>query len=253
MLARVAAADPFEPPSAVAAAREHYTRGKALFAAKQYADAAAEFQVAYDVDPSSKFLLFNLGLARRMAGACREAITAYQGFLDAHPPEKYAANARIGLDKCQDVIAHAPPLPDQPVTPPPQPPPAEAPPTPAPPAPTPPPPVPTRVMARDAWYHDKLGDVLAGAGVLLLVAGGTMYLNARGAADDTYTAPALPAYRQLQADATNQQGAAELFSVVGTVLVAAGVVRYVLRPEHEVVIAPTPTRGGAALTVEVAF
>src|SRR4051812_10372666 len=107
LVARAATADPFEPPSAVSAAQDRYTRGKALFAAKQYADAAVEFQAALDLDPSSKFLLFNLGLARRMAGACHEAITAYQQFLDAGPPEKYAANARVGIDKCHDVLAHA--------------------------------------------------------------------------------------------------------------------------------------------------
>src|SRR5439155_21775841 len=73
-LAHVARANPFEPPSPVAEAQSHYVHGKSLFAAKQYAQAATEFAAAYDLDPSATFLLFNLGLAQRMADHCDDAV-----------------------------------------------------------------------------------------------------------------------------------------------------------------------------------
>lgn len=243
-LTSAAHADPFEPPSSIAAAQEHYTRAKTLFAAKQYADAASEFQAAYDLDPSSKFLLFDLALARRMAGACRAAVTAYQEFLDANPPDKHAANARIGLQKCQDILANAPPPSDEPVKPPP----------PAPPPVSPPPPPPTEHRAiHEPWYRDRTGDILAGAGIACALGGGALYMLARGAADDTFHASSLTEYHQRHDDALSYQTDAQVLTGLGAALVVAGVIRYAIRPEREIVVAPAPTRGGAALAVEVAF
>jgi tetratricopeptide (TPR) repeat protein len=244
----VAHADPFEPPSSVAAAQDHYTRGKALFAAKQYADAAAEFQSALELDASAKFLLFDLALARRMAGACRDAVTAYQTFLDAHPPEKYAASARIGIDKCKDMLVHAPP-PEKPAAPPP----AAPPPTVAAPPPTVIVPPPARTLARSPWYRDRIGDALAGTGVAVVLTGGVFLVLAHHAADDTYSASSLASYHQSFGDAQSFQGLAVILAGAGTALIATGIVRYALRPEHDVVVAPAPTRGGASLAVEGVF
>ena len=105
-----ASADPvrFDPPSPVEAAQARYARGKKYFEAKQYAVAADEFAAAYQLDPQSKFLLFNLGVARRMAGACKEAIEAYRAFLDAGPPAQLASNAQVGIERCEKIVATLP-------------------------------------------------------------------------------------------------------------------------------------------------
>jgi tetratricopeptide (TPR) repeat protein len=107
--ARVTHADPFEPPASLPQAQDHYTHGKSLFRAKQYADAAAEFAVAYQIDPSAKFLLFNLALARRMAGSCADAVVSYEQFLAAGPPQALAKNAQTGIERCKEAIAQEPP------------------------------------------------------------------------------------------------------------------------------------------------
>jgi tetratricopeptide (TPR) repeat protein len=249
LLQRTAAADPFEPPPSGPQAQEHYLRAKTLFGAKQYADAAAEFAAAYELDPGAKFLLFNLGLARRMAGACREAIDAYRAFLDAHPPDELARNARIGIGRCEQVLAQTPPPPPLAA------PPAEpAAPRASEPAPRPPPavepaPAVRREGGRAPWYRDRRGDALVLGGVACAAAGAALYLLARGAAADTFTAPSLPSYRSSGDTARAYQTASWIAAGAGAALAVAGVVRYATRPA----IAVAPVRGGAELALELRF
>ena len=102
LAANVAGADPFKPPAQVPKAQEHFVRGKQLFEAKQYTDAAIEFAAAAELDPDAKFLLFNLGLAR-MAGSCKEAVECTQ--LDAGPPD---AAKSAGRDRALRGVATLP-------------------------------------------------------------------------------------------------------------------------------------------------
>jgi hypothetical protein len=84
-----------------AAAREVYNDGAKLFVAGKYADAAAKFEAAYqlDGDPS---MLFDAAQADRLAGACPPAAAAYRKFLaegkpvDPAPIERYIAE----MDRC---------------------------------------------------------------------------------------------------------------------------------------------------------
>src|SRR5262249_35550651 len=92
----------------VRAAQDRFVHGEALFDAKQYAEAAVEFAAAYDLDPHAKFLLFNLALARRMAGACKDAIDAYRAFLDAGPPTAQVSKAKVGIERCEKILASQP-------------------------------------------------------------------------------------------------------------------------------------------------
>jgi len=249
-LVALAAADPFEPPSHVAAAQQHYLEGKRLFAAKQYAEAVAEFAQAVDLDPDAKFLLFDLGLARRMAGACDQAIVAYRAFLDARPPEKYAGIARIGIDKCEQALAaqHATkPADDKPVDrtkPADDKPPDDRPKQPDAIAPPPPP-------VREPWYRDRTGNVLVASGIGCGIAAGVLYVLARGAASDTFEAQTLPDFRDRASAASTYQTASVIVGGVGAVLVVAGAVRYTTRPAATIAIAPT--HGGAAFALTVPF
>lgn len=68
----------------VAAARQHYERATSLYDVGRFADAAREYEVAYQLrnDPA---LLYNLGQAYRYAGEYRKAIFAYRGYLRRVP------------------------------------------------------------------------------------------------------------------------------------------------------------------------
>lgn len=235
-LAGSAGADPFEPPSSVAAAQEHYLRGKSLYASKHYPEAAGEFAAAIALDPDAKFLLFDLGLAQRMAGDCSDAIAAYQSFLDAGPPAAYADSARIGIERCQRALT-APPV-------------------------TPPPAVvPTRaataltteriVAVHDPWYRDRLGDVLAGGGVACGLAAGVLYVIARSAGHQTFTASTLGEFQSGRDRASTDQTASWIVGVAGAAFITGAVIRYATRTPS--LIAVSPTRGGAAVAVETSF
>jgi len=176
----------FEPPSPVAAAQASYLRGKKYFEAKQYSAAADEFAAAYQLDPRSKFLLFNLGVARRMAGACKEAIEAYRALLDASPPKQLADNAQVGIERCEKIVATLP-EPSKP-EPPPEPPPAK----PVLPEPAVTPPVATAAPVTELsapWYRDRTGNLLMLGGGLSAGAATVLYVLARRSGDAT-TSPA---------------------------------------------------------------
>lgn len=80
----------------VAAARAHYEKGKRAYDLGHYAEAAREYEIAYEAkdDPA---LLFNLGQAHRLAGHDAEALTAYKSFLRNVPdaPNREEVEARI--------------------------------------------------------------------------------------------------------------------------------------------------------------
>ena len=82
-------------------ARVHYTKGEALFKAKQYREAIAEFERAYALAPVP-VLLLNLAQTHRVAGNKRRARTYYERFLhqgSTHPMAKEAARIYTELDR----------------------------------------------------------------------------------------------------------------------------------------------------------
>lgn len=68
----------------VDAAREHYQRGKRAYDVGHFAEAADEYEAAYEAkdDPA---LLYNLGQAHRLAGHRAEALAAYKAYLRNAP------------------------------------------------------------------------------------------------------------------------------------------------------------------------
>lgn len=64
----------------VAAAREHYAKGKRAYDLGHFAEAAKEYEVAY-VAKDDPALLFNLGQAHRLAGNYPQAILSYKAYL----------------------------------------------------------------------------------------------------------------------------------------------------------------------------
>lgn len=237
-------ADPdarFEPPSTVDAAQARYLRGKKLFQAKQYAAAADEFSAAYGLDPQAKFLLFNLGVARRMAGSCQAAIDAYRAFLDAEPPAELGDNAKIGIERCEAIVASLPPPPDEP-------------PKETKVAPIEPPKVQPVYIEdpREPWYRDSVGDVLTGGGAAVAIASATLYILARRDADATHHPTSLTDFENSRTSASELQTASLITGAASAALVIAGVIHYSTRPRPRH-LAVAPLHGGAGISIGGAF
>lgn len=240
----------FEPPSSVEAAQNRYLSGKKYFEAKQYAVAADEFAAAYQLDPQAKFLLFNLGLARRLAGACQEAIEAYRALLDANPPKQLAANAQVGIDRCEKIVATLP----EPSKPEPAAEPAAEPPLPTPRPQEPSTITPVEIDARSTdsrgpWYRDRTGNLLVLGGGLAAGTASVLYVLARDRAAATTAPSSLQFYEDNRVSASRLQIASAITGAAAAVLVVAGVVHYAAyRPEPRR-LAAVPVDGGAMVVV----
>jgi hypothetical protein len=79
-----------------AAAREHSQRGDTLYDLQHFAEAAKEYEAAYQLKPIPD-LLFNLAQAYRYAGDYNRAIVSFRAFLRRvpHHPAQKEAEARI--------------------------------------------------------------------------------------------------------------------------------------------------------------
>lgn len=65
-------------------AREHFNKAQALYASKSYAEAAKEFQAAYDARPFAQFL-FNIGACHEKLGKYARAVEFYKRYLKDEP------------------------------------------------------------------------------------------------------------------------------------------------------------------------
>ncbi len=84
------------PPPAPRTAEEHFTLGNSLYAQSNFADAAREFQLAYDLSTSAE-MLYNLGRALEESAQLVAALDAYRRFEAAMPPtfDRRALRERI--------------------------------------------------------------------------------------------------------------------------------------------------------------
>jgi len=267
LVAALAYADP--------AAEEHQTRGKRLLTVdKDYAAAEAEFAAAYAIDHDPRYL-FNLALARRLGGKCRDAIASYREFLATHRDGPYANNARAGIDICERILAREPP-----------------------PAPRcgdgvlagaeacddgnadagdgcsatctvdmgwacsgqpsscsrialPPPAV--VVETRAPWYRDRLGNTLTISGGVVAIAAVTLQLLARRAASSTFDFGPLDDYESSRDRARLYETTSWIAAGTGVALIAGGVIRYAIRPDRVVrerrdAVTIVPRSDGATIT-----
>jgi tetratricopeptide (TPR) repeat protein len=160
-------------------AREHFRRGKEAYAAQRFDEAYREFEAGYRLS-SRPLFLYNMGHAKRRAGASAEACALYRRFLEVQPDAPQRAEVESILRELEPAWAPAKPEPklaDPPPPPPPPPPPVVPPPAPSlvaipPRIPAEPPPSPRR------WW------LWAGAGGAV-VAGVLVAFLARGR--DSYT------------------------------------------------------------------
>jgi tetratricopeptide (TPR) repeat protein len=87
----------------VAAARDHYAKGKRAYDLGHFAEAAKEYEAAYQAkdDPA---LLFNLGQAHRLARNYPEAILAYKAFLRNVPDASNRTDVESRIHEMQAAL-----------------------------------------------------------------------------------------------------------------------------------------------------
>lgn len=75
------------------AAKVRHKKGTSYFALGKYAEAAAEYEAAFELEPDAAFL-FNAAQAHRLAGHRVRALTLYQSFARLYPDNPNAADAQ---------------------------------------------------------------------------------------------------------------------------------------------------------------
>src|SRR5436190_9113050 len=92
-------------------ARESFDKAQELFAAGNYADAAAKFEEAYALSPFSQFL-YNIGACHEKLKAYDKAAEYYRKYITAEPnaPDRAKTEKRIAaLDKAVAELKASPP------------------------------------------------------------------------------------------------------------------------------------------------
>jgi len=196
-------------------ARSHMENGGRYYQLGRYADAAREFQAAYELSQRPE-LLFNLGRALENAGRDREAFDAYERFETAGSPGIDPATLRSRIEALRARLprAAAPVAPTVTLRPP----------TPVTPTPTPPP----RVERPAASRSLALPITLLSAGGALLLTGlalgltvSSTYSDLEGRCSGRVCDPAL----QGDADAASTRAVVgDVLGGAGLAAIAAGVV-----------------------------
>lgn len=217
-------------------AQPHIAKAMQAHKAGNFAEALAELQLAYKLDPKPE-LLFAIGQVNVKLERCDDAVTYYEKYLATKPTARAAADTREAIATCkaQQLAAQLPP--------PPLPPPSDS------------PYLPGREKAavthtRAPWYKDKVGDALVVGGVAASVIGLVLYAGARGELDDAESAPDLPHYEDLVDSAHSKRTWSIVLVGSGVALIGVGVAHYMLHDRHTETrgIGMVPTTSGGLVT-----
>jgi tetratricopeptide (TPR) repeat protein len=87
----------------VQSARDHYAKGKRFYDLGRFAEAAKEYEAAYQAkdDPA---LLFNLGQAHRLAGNYPQALLAYKAYIRNVPDAANRGEVEARITEMQAVV-----------------------------------------------------------------------------------------------------------------------------------------------------
>jgi hypothetical protein len=116
-----------------------------------------------------------------------------------------------------------------------------------------------QASSREPWYRDVPGDVLLGAGIGALVAGGLLWKLGGDTIAEINSAAMYRRFDMRQSEGEDAERRQELgvgILIAGGVLVGAGVLRYVLREGHHgpgVAIVPALRGTGGELVVARSF
>jgi tetratricopeptide (TPR) repeat protein len=84
-------------------AKQHYKRASRLFDLQRYAEAAHEYEAAYEAKDDPAFL-YNIGQAYRLAGDYEKAIRAYKTYLLRAHDERHAAQIQARILDLQRLV-----------------------------------------------------------------------------------------------------------------------------------------------------
>jgi tetratricopeptide (TPR) repeat protein len=211
----IAACKPKGAPTKADEAKKHVDNATALSAADKSLEAAAELNLAYELEPKPE-LLDAIAQAYAKAGECERARLYFDKFLSSGDPGEAAGPALAARDSCKPkVVPHAGPT-------------------------------------RPRWYSDKLGVALAGGGAVFEVVGIVEYLGARSTRNEANSISVYDKYLEKIDSAKSQRTVAIVFGVAGTAALAAGLIHLVLH-DRATEVQVTPTAGGAAVSIGARF
>lgn len=217
-----------------AEAKAHVARATQAHKEGRFDDARVELEAAYALAPRPE-MLYALGQVNAKLGRCGDATTYFRRFVVTQSDPQVARVVDDAIAACKPAA----------------PPPAAATPEPAPASPA----SPATAPEATAWYHDKLGDGLVLAGITAMIVGLVEYRSAVSDLDAAEQASTATRYLQLVGEAHDKRTTAVVFTGVGGLLIAGGVVHYALRDRgaepRGVAIAPAP--GGGMVTYEGRF
>jgi tetratricopeptide (TPR) repeat protein len=243
----------------VAAAREHFRKGKVLYDLQRYLEAAKEYEAAYEAkdDPA---LLFNIGQSYRLAHETQKALGAYRAYLRNVPDARNQPEVQSHIDALQQALDAQRGSQPPPVT---NPTPTEAPPPPARPVEVVPAPAPLPVTTapRDDRRPRTLrisGIAIGVVGVAALATGLALELIAKSD-NDQLSHPAKGAIfdPNLNSAVKNDQAAGIALLAVGGAALATGATLIALGYRHRhapmAMVAPAVAPGLAVLTFSGRF
>jgi tetratricopeptide (TPR) repeat protein len=208
-------------------AKAHVAKATQAHKEGRFDDARVELEAAYALTPQPE-LLYALGQVHAKLGRCGDAAAYFRRFAAAKSDPQVARVIDDAIAACKPAAPPpaAPPVPASPASP------AAAPPDAA------------------AWYRDKLGDGLVLAGATALIVGLVEYHGAVSDLDAAEQATTATRYLQLVGEGRDQRTTAVVFTGLGGLLIAGGIVHYALRDRgaepRGVAIAPAP--GGGMVT-----
>jgi len=216
-------------PAFADGAADHIAAGKRAFTEQRYAEAAAEFRAAYDLQPDPK-LLYSIAQAQRLAGDCAGAIASYEAFIATKTDAKLSDFSKENIARCKEQLAKEPPPPapppvEKPIEPATPLPPVEKPIAPAMPAPVEQPP------GGAPWYRDYVGDALLGTGAAAIVVGSVVWLGGRSAAsaaNDATDYATFVAKRDAASSAVTKQAVGIGVGLAGVALAIGGIVHFTI-------------------------
>lgn len=192
-------------------AKAHVANATRAHKEGHYDEARVELEAAYKLAPGPE-LLYALGQVHAKLGNCPEATAYFQRFAAAKNDPQVAQIVDQAIAACKPSAPAA--APD-----------AASPPSSANPA------APAAAPEPPAWYQDKLGDGLVLGGLAVAVVGLVEYRHARAdldSAEDRASTTTLARYHDLVDSAHGERTAAIVLAGAGSVLIGAGIARYLL-------------------------
>lgn len=175
-----------------------YEAGLTDYKAQRFESASRLLSQSFALVPQAQ-TLFAWAQSERFLFHCDQAVVLFDRFIAMAPPERQVAAAELAKRRCTP--APAPSLQDKPIAPPP--------------------------VAPPAWYRDVAGGMLLGTGVVTAATGLGLIVSAHSLSGKAASAETLGASQSLRRRSEQRWAWGLGTSMVGALLVAGGITRYV--------------------------